>query len=153
MQKTRNWSCNRLISISQVANSKWMSRTAYVHRLDPSKPSHVDLTPSKQNRHGHDTHATSPVAVWDSYQKYQTMNNSAVDNDPDIIDFRRGLSDVQKSRIVPVATVSSEAIAAAATAFKHNGQNAEEEPRGLIDVPEPCTIYEHKEFNGKCIAP
>lgn len=136
----------------QVANSTWMSRTAYVHRLDPSKPYHVDLTPPQQNRHNHDTHATSPVAVWDSYQKYQKMNNLAVDNDLDIIDFRRGLSDVQKLKLVPVGTVSTEAIAAAATAFKHHGQNAEKELQELIDVPAPCTIYEHKEFDGKCTA-
>lgn len=79
------------------------------------------------------------------------MNDADVDNDVDIVDFKRGLSDVQKAKLVPVATVPSETIAAAGMAFKRSGQMENSDSKGLLDVPNPCTVYEHKEFNGQYI--
>lgn len=79
------------------------------------------------------------------------MENSAVDEDLEIVDFRRGLSDIQKQKIVPVATVPSEMIAAAGKVFKSYGQSQEGESLGLNNVPDACTVYEHKDFNGQLI--
>jgi alkylated DNA repair protein alkB family protein 1 len=117
----------------------------------PLKPSHADLTPYTQKNHNHDTHAHAPWAIWETYKKYQRMNDSDIDNDVDIVDFKRGLSDVQKAKIVPVATVPSETIAAAGMTFKYSGQKVDSDPEELLDAPNPCTVYEHKEFNGKPI--
>lgn len=117
----------------------------------PSKSSHACLTQSKQNSHGHDIHATAPVAVWELYNKYLKIDGSAIDNDLEVVDFTRGLSDTQKAKITPVGTVSSETITAATMAFRRCGQVVEGESDGVVDAPKSCTIYEHKEFNGRCI--
>jgi hypothetical protein len=143
--------CSRkklVAQINQLVNAAWVSRTAYAQRLDPSQSCHMDLTRPKQKSRRHDTHAMAPVAVWDMYKKYQKMDDSAIDNDLDIVDFRRGLSDAQKAKLVPVATVPSETIAAAGRAFKLCDEKVRPESGGLIDVPKDCTIYEHKEFDG-----
>lgn len=115
-------------------------------------PNHVtDLTLLKQKSHGRDTHAQPPQAVWESYKKYQKMNGSDIDNDLEVVDFRRGLSEAQKAKIVPVTVVPSETIAAAGMAFKHWGKDVDGEPQGLLDTPSPCTVYEHTEFNGEWV--
>lgn len=126
-----------------------MRRTVYVQSLNPLKSRREDLTPSEQKSHGHDTHALPPLAVLESYKKYQRMNSSDIDNDLDIVDFERGLSVIQEAKIVPVATVLSETIMSACVAFQCHDQNADVEPRGLPNLPNPCTVYEHKEFNGQ----
>jgi alkylated DNA repair protein alkB family protein 1 len=94
-----------------------------------------------------------PRVLCDAYKKYQRMENSAVDKDLEIVDFGRGLTDVQKQKILPVGTVSSEIIAAAQKAFGLCNQSAEEVRVEVGDVPNACTIYEHKEFNGRRISP
>ena len=77
------------------------------------------------------------------------MTDSEIDKDLQIVDFKRGLNDTQKINIVPVVTIPSEIIAAAGMAFKSSAQNSDQEPRGLLNVPNPCTVYEHREFNGQ----
>jgi alkylated DNA repair protein alkB family protein 1 len=91
------------------------------------------------------------VAVWEAYNKYQQMNGSDIDKDVEIIDFKRGLSDSQKARFIVVDTIPSETVAAAGMTFKSHGQDMGREPQQLVEVPSPCTIYEHKEFNGTFI--
>jgi alkylated DNA repair protein alkB family protein 1 len=81
------------------------------------------------------------------------MSDVDIDQDLEIVDFRRGLSEVQKERIVPVGTVSSECIRKAVDAFKEgyeNGDCGEEESSAL---PNACTIYEHKDFDGQFFQP
>lgn len=80
------------------------------------------------------------------------MNCLEIDKDLEIVDFRRGLSDTQKAKIVPVATITSETIAAAGMAFIGYAQNAGVEPRGPLNGPSPCTVYEHSEFNGQFLS-
>jgi alkylated DNA repair protein alkB family protein 1 len=77
------------------------------------------------------------------------MNGSQVDEDLEIVDFRRGLSETQRAEIVPVATIPSRSIATATMAFKSYPQNLDEEPGELLNVPNPCTVYKHRKFNGK----
>lgn len=76
------------------------------------------------------------------------MEDADLDEDLEIVDFRRGLSDVQKEKIVPVGIVSSSTIAAAQQVFRGsdpNGQGANGLP---ANMPEACMVYEHKEFDG-----
>jgi alkylated DNA repair protein alkB family protein 1 len=81
------------------------------------------------------------------------MSDVDIDQDLEIVDFRRGLSGEQKDRIVPVGTVSSECIRKAVDAFKdgyEDGESGEEESSAL---PNACTIYEHKDFDGQFFKP
>jgi len=91
-----------------------------------------------------------PQAICNMYQKYQKLSDAAVDQDLEVVDFKRGLTDVQKGRIVPVDVVNSELIASAQKAFKISGGKGEEDKVGLEIQPEPCTIYEHQKFPGQC---
>ena len=78
------------------------------------------------------------------------MDDAAIDNDLDVVDFTRGLSESQKEGIVPVEEISSELITSAMKAFKALNQADGEEVWGGDDdpVPSPCTVYEHKDFPG-----
>lgn len=71
-----------------------------------------------------------------------------MDNDFDIVDFRRGLTHLQKERIVPIDTVSSELIDSARKAFQRSSQEANEEAKASVAMPDACTVYEHKDFDG-----
>lgn len=76
------------------------------------------------------------------------MEDVELDQDLEIVDFRRGLTDDQKEKLVPVGVVSSSNIAAAQQVFMESdldGQGAKGMPASM---PEACTVYEHKEFDG-----
>jgi alkylated DNA repair protein alkB family protein 1 len=88
-----------------------------------------------------------PQAICDLYKKYQKMSNGSIDKDLNVVDFRRGLTDHQNARILPVDKVESAVIKAAAAAFR-NAAGLVSEEGGDVDPP-ACTIYEHKEFPGK----
>lgn len=77
------------------------------------------------------------------------MDDAAVDQDLDVVDFTRGLTDAQKEKLVPVETVPCELIEAARKAYKNYGKS---ESEGIVDsdpLPTPCTVYEHKDFPGE----
>jgi hypothetical protein len=74
------------------------------------------------------------------------MDDAAVDEDLEIVDFSRGLTEAQKDRIVPVDTVPSELINSARKAF--NGPTTNGEALASETIPDPCTVYEHKDFDG-----
>lgn len=76
------------------------------------------------------------------------MSDAAVDQDLDVVDFRRGLTDVQKQRIVPVDAVKSDLIASAQKAFRTAGGKRAEDGVEVEIEPEACTIYEHQDFPG-----
>ncbi|KAH7390328.1 hypothetical protein BKA64DRAFT_710882 [Cadophora sp. MPI-SDFR-AT-0126] len=103
--------------------------------------------------HDHDTHAIPPQAICNVYKKYQRMDDEAVDADLDIVDFNRGLTDVQKEKLVAVGTVESKLIAKAQKVFKFYGKDNTEDPSGPDPLPTPCTIYEHKDFPGLRLYP
>ncbi|OWP00695.1 hypothetical protein B2J93_1080 [Marssonina coronariae] len=101
--------------------------------------------------HDHDTHAISPQAVCNVYKKYQRMDDAAVDQDLDIVDFERGLTEAQKEKLSRVGIVPSEVISSARAAFKPSGQESED--RTLECDSAPGTIYEHRDFPGLRIFP
>jgi alkylated DNA repair protein alkB family protein 1 len=76
------------------------------------------------------------------------MEDAAIDADLEVLDFARGLTDVQKERLVAVDTVSSELIESAWRAFKSEGKQDVIDNGDLHKLPESCTIYEHKDFPG-----
>ena len=79
------------------------------------------------------------------------MDDAAVGEDHEVVDFSRGLTEAQKKRIVPVDTVPSELIESASKAF--NEQTANEEIRNSERRPDPCTVYSHKDFDGQKLSP
>jgi alkylated DNA repair protein alkB family protein 1 len=83
------------------------------------------------------------------------MEDAELDQDLEIVDFTRGLTDAQKERIVPVGTVTSSTIAAAQEAFVKFGSESangrETKPRPCA-LPEECTVYEHKNFDGQALS-
>ncbi|PBP15576.1 Clavaminate synthase-like protein [Diplocarpon rosae] len=106
---------------------------------------------SRNKDHTHDTHAIPPQAVCNVYKKYQRMDDAAVDQDLDVVDFERGLTDAQREKLCPVDSVPSELIASARAAFTSSGQHTMDET--LMSDPTPCTIYEHRDFPGLRIFP
>lgn len=101
-----------------------------------------------QKEREYDTHAIPPQAICNVYKKYQKMSDASVDQDLEVVDFRRGLTAAQKERIIPADTVPSELIEEARVAFKYFGQDNEEGTK-VGGLPEACTIYEHKDFPGE----
>jgi len=87
-----------------------------------------------------------PQAICNAYKRYQKVEDSALDQDIDVVDFRRGLTEAQKEKIVPVASVPSELINVAQKVFIAEHQGREPKAR---NVPEACTVYEHKDFTGQ----
>jgi hypothetical protein len=66
------------------------------------------------------------------------------------VDFRRGLSEAQKERIIHVETVSSEAISFAYKTFSGRGVASECGKGTTLGVaPSACSVYEHKDFDGQ----
>lgn len=68
-----------------------------------------------------------------------------MDNDFEIVDFRRGLTQAQREKIVPVDTVSSEIID---SARKISGVACQTPSKDSQTMPDTCAVYEHKEFDG-----
>lgn len=106
----------------------------------------------EQKNYRHDTHAIPPQAICDLYKKYQKMDDSSIDSDPNIVDFARGLTNEQTKRIVPCEIVPSDVIAEAQREFVKSHWN---ESWGVDDLdiyllpePTPCTVYNHLDFPG-----
>ena len=89
-----------------------------------------------------------PQKICDIYKKYQKLDDAAVDGDLEVVDFRRGLTPDQKKRIVEVGTVSSEVISTAQSSFRARSQEYGGDTSDSASIPKPCTIYEHKDFDG-----
>ena len=89
-----------------------------------------------------------PQPLCNLYKTYQKMDDVSVDSDLNVVDFRRGLTIEQKEKIVPVDSVTSEVITAAHVKFVESSQSTNGKPRNLSTSPDPCTVYEHKDFDG-----
>ncbi|TVY41169.1 Alpha-ketoglutarate-dependent dioxygenase [Lachnellula occidentalis] len=107
----------------------------------------------ESNGKHHDTHAIPPQAICNTYKKYQKMSDADVDQDLEVVDFRRGLTDVQKQRIVPVDDVKSDLIASAQKGFSTSSEKGAEDGVEVENEPEACTIYEHQDFPGLRLLP
>jgi alkylated DNA repair protein alkB family protein 1 len=76
------------------------------------------------------------------------MEDAAVDQDFDVLDFSRGLTDVQKEKLFVVDTVPSELIDSAWKIFKGDEKEDVASIEESVQLPDPCTVYEHKDFPG-----
>lgn len=106
----------------------------------------------QSNDRHHDTHAMPPQAICNMYKKYQRMTDSAVDDDFEVVDFKRGLTDVQKQKIVPVDSVSSDLINEARKVFEKGHTGTNKLPQVKTE-PKACTVFEHQDFPGLRLLP
>lgn len=77
------------------------------------------------------------------------MSNAAIDADPNIIDFKRGLAENQEERLVIVDTIASELITSAEEYFRRHGDIPNEETVDASSIPSASKVYEHKDFPGQ----
>ena len=57
-----------------------------------------------------DPHQRPPQAIKSIYKQYEKLTTKAIDIDPNIVDFVRGLSNVQQSKISSVGTVAGKTL-------------------------------------------
>jgi len=76
------------------------------------------------------------------------MDSASIQKDPHVVDFRRGLTESQEKKIIPVDTISSDLIASAVNAFKSADQASNGNTVELGPPPAACTVYEHADFPG-----
>ena len=115
--------------------------------FSPANP-RTPLLKETQKTHSHDTHAIPPQAVCNAYKNYQKLDDLAVDEDLQVLDFRRGLTSAQKEKLVAVGTIPSESIESARKAFNYDHKGDLSERADTEPSPAPCTVYEHKDFPG-----
>lgn len=103
-----------------------------------------------------DTHALPPEHICQAYWKYNKISTKELQEDLDVVDFRRGLTSEQRKKLRPVRHVDASTISAASRALRDDGEahegdgglwGGEEEGRNVVGV-EPCTAYEHADFPG-----
>ena len=94
-----------------------------------------------------DPHEKPPDHIRNVYKKYQKMKLRDLDKDPDIIDFKRGLSEEQKRNIKVIKEYKPEELASAFRAFE-GIQEPTDSQGSLIDSP--ILVYEHSNMPGIC---
>ena len=77
------------------------------------------------------------------------MDDAAIGQDFEVVDFTRGLTGKQKERIVPVDIIPAELIASAQTTFRLRHNPSSVSKPDTDRAIRPCIIYEHKDFPGK----
>ena len=92
-----------------------------------------------------DPHERPPDHIRNVYKKYQKMKLRDLDKDPDIIDFKRELSDEQKRHIKAIKEHKPEELAPAFRAFE-GIQEPTNSQGSLIDSP--IFVYEHSDMPG-----
>lgn len=101
----------------------------------------------------HDTHALPPVFIQKTHWHYQSVKRTDLDNDPEVIDFTRGLSEKQQEILKPVGTVQAATIEAASIAYRNAASGDEHDTSSLGEEVEDVIVYEHAEFPGLRILP
>jgi len=92
-----------------------------------------------------DPHERPPDHIRNVYKKYQKMKLRDLDKDPDIIDFKRGLSEEQKRHIKVIKEWKPEELTPAFRAFE-GIQEPSDSQGSLIDSP--IVVYEHSDMPG-----
>ncbi|OCL07699.1 hypothetical protein AOQ84DRAFT_54036 [Glonium stellatum] len=92
-----------------------------------------------------DPHERPPDYIRRVYKKYQKMKPQDLDKDPDIIDFKRGLSEEQQKYIKVIKEYKPEELVPAFQAFE-GIQESTDSQGGLINSP--VLVYEHSEMPG-----
>ena len=93
-----------------------------------------------------------PQFIQEAYWRYNKIKIADLDNDEELIDFGRGLSEEQKLLFKPVNTISASTIDSACRAFRDAAlQTRSDVP--LRTTLKDVTILEHVRFPGLQIAP
>jgi len=90
-------------------------------------------------------HQRPPNFLKDVYKKYQKLKGDALEQDEDIVDFGRGLSEKQEGLFEVTEWMSTEAAQAVYNAFM--GED-EEIP---LNLPDRLYAYHHLDLPGACI--
>jgi len=104
-----------------------------------------------QPRHRHGTHELPPQDVHDVFKTYQAMRRQDLDADSNVVDFNKGLSEEQTSKIRPAGSISAEVLREACETFKSIQREL-----GLFEVPDfeqsykDVVFYSHDDFPGGC---
>ncbi|KAG8623049.1 hypothetical protein KVT40_008025 [Elsinoe batatas] len=107
-------------------------------------------TPEQPNGTGHhDTHALPPLFVQEACWRYNKMKRADLDDDPNIIDFTRGLSEEQKECLKPNSSISATTVQEACQAFWQESLHEDFASTIANDVP----IYSHVNFPGLHLIP
>ncbi len=95
-----------------------------------------------------DTHQRPPESIKSIYKFYQTLKLDDLDVNPDILDFRRGLSLEQKEQCKQVDTMLSETVRDACIRFGHPRQDDDDDDYAhFVDTP----IFEHGKVPGEAL--
>lgn len=112
------------------------------------EPEGADEPGQHHDHHHHNTHALPPKFIQKRHWHYQQIKRSALDQDEDVIDFARGLSELQKSILKPVETVSKLTVRAASAAYRTAYFGDERVDEVLDGGGGDVTVYGHEEFPG-----
>lgn len=88
-----------------------------------------------------DAHQKPPDFLKDVYKKYQKLKGVALEQDEDIIDFKRGLSIKQEDLFKVTEWMSPEATQAVFKAFEDNNETP-------LILPDRIYAYHHLELPG-----
>ena len=90
-----------------------------------------------------DAHGRPPDLIKKVYKRYQKLTLEAIQSDPTILDFRRGLTDEQQCRIRKVDSVPSSIIKAACSFL--GPTEARTDAASNVDLP----VYETQAVPGE----
>ena len=93
---------------------------------------------------GLDPHQKPPEAIKSVYKYHEKLAPKAINIDPDIVDFARGLNDVQQTKINRVGVLTGYTWQTSYSRF-HNQKSPT--PGASNDVPIP--VYEHEGLPGE----
>lgn len=89
-----------------------------------------------------DARQAPPTSIKASYKFYQKLTSDALNTDPDIIDFKRGLSVEQERKCKEVRHMVQDTVMNACLRFGHQTQL---ESWPSVDIP----IFEHEAIQGE----
>lgn len=90
-----------------------------------------------------DARQKPPESIKTRYKFYQKLDFVALDRDPDILDFSRGLSLQQKEQCKLISTMSLDSVRNACIRFRQNSHFDQRTP--FFDTP----AFEHAELPGE----
>ncbi len=93
---------------------------------------------------GLDPRQKPPEFIKSIYKHYEKLTPKAIDTDPIIVDFARGLNDAQQSKINRIGTVASYTLHDSCSRFS-NEKDPNFQPTDDVAVP----TYEHEGLPGE----
>lgn len=96
----------------------------------------------------HDAYAKPPVDMRKLYKKYQKHLKS-LDDDFEIVDFRRGLTPVQQTHIKAIGCVSKERLTSTFNAFAQGMHPLDRGRQSTNTAISHTPIFEHQNLPGR----